>query len=389
MSFPKMKHPLLCRIATYVAVLGAFLVPMIAVICIPAIPEPIKAIVSIVCTVGLLIYLFRNFAILMALDICLATMQGYTKAYRRYPLQLDAEVLNKRLSRFGKGCEPVALQPKPQLLRFKSTAPVTVYSSGIEKVVAVYRCGLLTKAEYSAIVDSGITNSQALAGKKKHLLLDHAQKTAPLNRVTVILILAAAVAPDVAQELYDQVCKKEGDGFDRSVLPCVVDLSAKTCVFNSPRMPYWGMQYPVKNRGIRLIERYIFSGRLPQGQGKLIEELEDHDPDMTLWQFWGDLKKEWRDDDRKTQMTLQKMTHGQICTEEEQLLIKWEDRGAQWSVQWEDGGRTAVVQMFDNWVFPKVRPMSKKHLAQLQEQVRVHLEQEGCAVRFVTFEEDA
>lgn len=387
MKFPKIKNPLLCRIATYLVVLGSFIFPMVAVICIPVIPDLVKAIVSMVCTVGLLIYLFCNFGILMTLDIALGTMQGYTKACRKYPLKLNTEALKQRLSRFGKDCEPTALQPKPCILRLKSTAPVTVYSSGIEKVVAVYHCGLLTKAEYHAIFNSAVANSQALAGKKKHLFLDKEQKKQPLNRVTVILILAAAVEPSLSEELYDLVCKKEGDGYEIAVLPCVADLSTKTFVFNSPRLPYWGTQYPVKNRGIRLIEKYIFGGKLSAGQGKLIEELEDYDREMTLWHFWGDIKKEWREDDRRTRRYLDKMTHGQIIVEEDELLLKWEDRGLLWALHREDGEKTLTIDAFDNWVYPKVRPMSKKHFAAVQSKITDHFAREGYTVRFVTLED--
>lgn len=388
MNFPKLKHPLLCRITTYVAALGAFIAPMVAVICIPVIPEAVKAILSILIVVGLLVYLLCNFTFLMAVDIGLGVIQGYAKAYRQYPLQLDDETLEKRLSRFGKSCEPIALQPAPHMLRFKSTAPVTVYSSGIEKVVAVYRCGLLTKNEYHAIVNSALANSKALAGQKKHLLLDKAQKASSLNRVTVVLILTSAVEPELSRNLYDLVCKQEGDGFDEAVLPCVVDLSAKTCVFNSSRMPYFGMQYPVKNRGIRLIERYIFGGRLPKGQGSLMAEMEGIDPEKSLWRFWRELKRDWRDDDRKTKNSFRKMAHGQIRVEEDQLLLKWEDRGAAWPLQWTDEGKTAEIEVSAWWDHPKVRPMSIQHMEEAKDRIRSQLSPAGFVVRFVTPEEE-
>lgn len=384
----KLKHPLLCRITSYVAVLGAFIAPMVAVICIPVLSDLVKVIVSFLCMAGLLVFLVRNFMNLMALDVFLGTLQGYQGAYRQYPLKTDAKTLEKRLSRFGLDCKPMAVHPVPQMLRYKSTAPVTIYSSGIEKVVAVYRCALLTQEEYRAIVNSAIINSRSLAGKKKPALLDQEQKKSPLNRVTVILILASAVEPTLAGELYEKVCENAGDGFDCSVLPCVVDLSAKTCVFNSPREPYYGMQYPVKNRGIRLIKKYIFGGRLPKGKDALIAEVKDFDPEMTLWQFARELNREQRTDDRKTKKRFSTMSHGDIQVDEDRLLLKWEDRGTVWTIDREADSPELEIQVCDAWDYPKVRPMSKRHAALLQDRVSHHFAKEGCTVRFVTMEED-
>lgn len=383
----KLKYPLLCRIATYVAVLGMFIVPMVAVICVPLIPEVVKAVVSIGCLLGLLVFLFRNFANLMVLDIFLATLQGYRGAYRQYPLKTDAQTLEKRLSRFGLECKPTAIQPVPKILRYKSTRSNTIYSSGIEKVVAVFRCGLLTSDEYHAIVHSATANSGALMGKKKRWILDREQKSAPLNRVTVIVILASAVEPVLTQELYDRICKNEGDGFDLAVLPCVVDLSAKTCVFNSTREPYYGMQYPVKNRGVRLIRKYIFGGKLPKGRGTLIKEVEDFDPEKTLWQFIKELDQEQRTDDRKLKKCFFKMSHGDIRVEEERVLLKWEDRGTVWPIERKEGSFLEIL-VCDAWDHPKVRPMSQKHVALLKDRISHHFEKEGRAVRFVAIEDD-
>lgn len=389
MRFLKLKHPLVCRIATYVVFVGIWIIPMVAVICIPMLPDLVKVLASLACMAGLLGFLVRNFAILMGMDIFLGTLQGCKGAYRQYPLKTDAKTLEKRLSRFGQACEPRATMPKPQILRYKSTAPINIYSSGIEKVVAVYPCGLLTKTEYQSIVNSAVTNSQALAGKKKHRLLDKAQKTSPLNRVTVILILASSVEPSLSQSLYDLVCKNEGDGYDVSVLPCVVDLSAKTCVFNSSREPYYGMQYPVKNRGIRLIKKYVFGGKFPKGTGELLEEVDDFDTNQSLWTFWKELKNEFRDQDQKTKKHLGKLKHGQILVRGEEVLIKLEDRGTVWPILNEDETSELQVMISDHWDYPKMRPMSKKHIGLIKGMVQDYFALKGKIVRFVTMEDDA
>ena len=74
MKFPKLKNALLCRILVYVVVLGGFIAPIMIVANLKVVPEAIKVIVSIGLAVGLLIYLLKNFALLMAMDVGLAML---------------------------------------------------------------------------------------------------------------------------------------------------------------------------------------------------------------------------------------------------------------------------------------------------------------------------
>ena len=117
-------------------------------------------------------------------------------------------------------------------------------------------------------------------------------------------------------------------------------------------------------------------------------EVEDFDAEKTLWSFWRELKQEWRDQNRKTKKHLAKMSHGQMIVEEESILVKWEDRGIDWPLRWEEEEKNAVVTVTDIWDYPKIRPMSKKHLALLKDRINHHFTQEGHTVRFVTLEED-
>ncbi len=43
-----------------------------------------------------------------------------------------------------------------------------------------------------------------------------------------------------------------------ALLPCVIDLEEQICTFDSMRMPCTGFQYPIKNRGIKIIRKYLF-----------------------------------------------------------------------------------------------------------------------------------
>ena len=68
MKFPRLKNALLCRILVYAVVLGGFIAPIVIVASISFVHESIKVAVGIACTVALLIYIFINFGVLMALD---------------------------------------------------------------------------------------------------------------------------------------------------------------------------------------------------------------------------------------------------------------------------------------------------------------------------------
>ena len=69
MEFPKLKNALLCRILVYVVVLGGFIAPIIIVANLNFVPETIKIVVGVAFAIALLIYLIKNFMLLMAMDL--------------------------------------------------------------------------------------------------------------------------------------------------------------------------------------------------------------------------------------------------------------------------------------------------------------------------------
>ncbi len=74
MHFPQLKNALFCRILVYIVVLGGFLAPIIIVANLKFVPEAVKIIVGIGLAVGLLVYLFKNFVLLMTMDTMLAML---------------------------------------------------------------------------------------------------------------------------------------------------------------------------------------------------------------------------------------------------------------------------------------------------------------------------
>lgn len=92
--------------------------------------------------------------------------------------------------------------------------------------------------------------------------------------------------------LFDVVCKNDGDGFDTAVLPCVVEFEKQICTFDSMRIPYTGFQYPVKNRGIIIIRKFLFNNKFPFADSPdTLDPIKDMDPEQSLWTFWRTTKK--------------------------------------------------------------------------------------------------
>lgn len=143
MNHPKLKYPRLCRILTYVVVVGTGLLPIILVFQFP-VPDAVKIIILFASLIGLLVYLFRNFLVLMAMDIALATLSCYRTARTQYslPEHRTAEVIRNSILHYGIACEPAPLKPQPSALRYKFGFPLTVYSRGIEKSNCCLRSGL-------------------------------------------------------------------------------------------------------------------------------------------------------------------------------------------------------------------------------------------------------
>ena len=177
MNQPKLKYPRLCRILTYVVVIGAAILPIILVFQFP-VPDGVKVVVLLASLCGLLVYLFRNFLVLMMLDMTLAMLSCYRTARSRYPLppHRSAEAIRSSILRYGIACEPTPIKPTPSALRYKFSNPMTVYSRGIEKVVVAYEIDLLTRDLYRDIFSSAKTNSRFLTGRKKARFLDKEQK---------------------------------------------------------------------------------------------------------------------------------------------------------------------------------------------------------------------
>lgn len=184
MNIPKLKYPRLCRILTYVVVLGCGLLPIFIIFSLPS-PDIVRIIVMLGSLIGLLFYLFRNFMVLMMMDMVLASLSCYRTARKQYtlPANRTADTIRRSILLYGTQCNPSPIQPQPAALRYKFSNPLTVYSRGIERVIAAYEVDLLDRDMYRDIFSSAKTNSKALTGREKAIFLDKQQKN---NHCTVL-----------------------------------------------------------------------------------------------------------------------------------------------------------------------------------------------------------
>lgn len=386
---PKLKNALLCRILVYVVVLGGFIAPIIIVANLKFVPEAIKVIVGIGLAVGLLIYLLKNFVLLMAMDVGLAMLHCHNTARKHFilPESFSEQKVERRINRFGKKYEPSAISPRPETLRYKSNASITIYSSGIEKTIATYCIDFLDKSQYQLIVNSATANSKALKGKKKHRFLDKSQKSSPLNRATVIVIFAIQVDEKLRNSLFDVVCKNGGDGFDTAILPCVVDLEKQVCTFDSMRMPYTGFQYPVKNRGIKIIRKYLFNNKFPFADSPdMLDPIKDMDPEQSLWDFWKTMKNELVSDDKNMKKRFEKMKHGDIVFEDGYIYLKWEDHGLWISVELNEELRMAEIDPIDSWDYPKSNKIAKAAIKEIKTLLNTYFAGLGYTTKYISYE---
>ena len=387
---PKIKHALFCRILTY-AVFGgipiAFLIVLPLVFdAFPSLPDVLGIAIFILVALGETAFLFQNFVVLVTMDAFLASTHCFQTARKYFPLPrgFSEKSLNGKLSRFGKKCDPLAVSPRPDMLRYKSSAPVTIYSCGIERIVMTYRAELLTKELYHSIMNSAVANSKALAGKKKHIFLDKEQKKSPLNRATVVIIYAKDVDGRLKDDTWNIVCKNGGNENISSTVPCIIELRDGRCTFDSVRVPYIGFGYPAKNRGIRLIRKYVFGGKLPlEGESdRLDAKVKDLDTEQSLWAFYGQLKRDFREVMGADKKRFKKMSHGEIVEDDGFVYLKLGENGISLPVELDEETKTADIEESDLWDFPKHNKVSKARQAQIKDIIGKYYRDRGYTVKF-------
>lgn len=385
MKHPKLKHPGICRLLSYVVVLGCAFLPVWLVFSLTKL-DSLRVLVSFTALIGLLIYLLRNFLLLMSLDTVLALLCCYRTARTQYTLPpgRTPEAIRNSILRYGISCTPTPILPHPAALRYRFSRPATVYSRGIERVIAAYETDFLDKETYLSIFRSAKANSRALAGKQKAFFLDRQQEKAPLHRVTVLLILAHRLDSKMSAGLYDYLCKQCGSEDTDCIVPCVVDLSTRSCVFNCLRVPYTGLNYAVKNRGIRIVKYRVFGGTFCLRENRQHLALpQDMNPEDTLWDLWKELHCQFIGTDKKTRRCLASMTEKELRTENGLLYLKWDHRGICQRVVLNPENKHVKVEKATLWSYPKPQPVSKSAIRAMEAHITSYYAKLGYSAEYI------
>ena len=384
MDYPKLKNPVLCRLTPYAVVLGVAAIPIVAVFLFP-VHDVIRIIVLFCALGGLLVYIIRNFLVLMSMDMMLAQLCLERTARTQYSLPngRTPKAILKRLSRVGTKCDPISMEPRPLSLRYRFTAPLTIYNQGVERVITVFETDLLTQDTYRRFLRVAKANSNSLIGRKKALFLDHQQKKSPLYRVTVVVILAKSIDPGLCGTLYKLVSQTTDDEETNSIVPCIIDLGQNICCFDCLGVPYIGFSYAAKNHGIRLVKKCVFGGRLPlQNNRYYIRQDNDYSPDDTVWKLWKELRHQLVGEDKQTQRQFEAMGEGEILVRDMMLYLKWDSRGISQVIKMDKENLTVTVESVTDWAYPKANPISKKLRSQLQDRITTYYKNQGYTVQF-------
>ena len=394
-QFPQLKQTLLCKIFLCLMMLK-YAIFGILVGTLSVIPDNVKVFLIVGACILTLADMFRNFAFYLTTEMTLEVLHCLLTGGWEFslPQAFSAQELVQRCGSFGRAYEPAVLAPRPAILRYRSGRPAQMFASGIEKIIAVYPVAMLDEDTYRRIHASAAQNAKALKGKKKHILLEKPQRKAPIDQVTVALIVADQVEEAFRSKLKNVASKQVGDGETVSMIPCVVDLEKQRCIFDSTREVFLDGHYPVKNRGIRLIKRYLFRGGLQRigdsndflkNEAAAAENGEEKEVlEMSFREFTRMTKKEMAGCDEEDTKRFKQMKHREIVVEGEYLYLKWEQSGIWTALEMDEKARTVKLDPIVSWYYPRARKIDKETVKKLKKEIGAYFAGEGCTVKYNT-----
>lgn len=394
-QFPQLKQTLLCKIFLCLMMLK-YAIFGILVGTLSVIPDNVKVFLIVGACILTLADMFRNFAFYLTTEMTLEVLHCLLTGGWEFslPQAFSAQELVQRCGSFGRAYEPAVLAPRPAILRYRSGRPAQMFASGIEKIIAVYPVAMLDEDTYRRIHASAAQNAKALKGKKKHILLEKPQRKAPIDQVTVGLIVADQVEEAFRSKLKNVASKQVGDGETVSMIPCVVDLEKQRCIFDSTREVFLDGHYPVKNRGIRLIKRYLFRGGLQRigdsndflkNEAAAAENGEEKEVlEMSFREFTRMTKKEMAGCDEEDAKRFKQMKHREIVVEGEYLYLKWEQSGIWTALEMDEKARTVKIDPIESWYYPRARKIDKETVKKLKKEIGAYFAGEGCTVKYNT-----
>lgn len=394
-QFPQLKQTLLCKIFLCLMMLK-YAIFGILVGTLSVIPDNVKVFLIVGACILTLADMFRNFAFYLTTEMTLEVLHCLLTGGWEFslPQAFSAQELVQRCGSFGRAYEPAVLAPRPAILRYRSGRPAQMFASGIEKIIAVYPVAMLDEDTYRRIHASAAQNAKALKGRMKHVLLARPQKKTPIEQVTVVLIVADQVEEAFRSKLKNVASKQVGDGETVSMIPCVVDLEKQRCIFDSTREVFLDGHYPVKNRGIRLIKRYLFRGGLQRigdsndflkNEAAAAENGEEKEVlEMSFREFTRMTKKEMAGCDEEDAKRFKQMKHREIVVEGEYLYLKWEQSGIWTALEMDEKARTVKLDPIVSWYYPRARKIDKETVKKPKKEIGAYFAGEGCTVKYNT-----
>ncbi len=384
--------------ARFCLVFGSILILLISVfpfvfLAIPGFNDAFKIICFLVLSVLSLYWLIKLLPVLLLAQLVLTTIDCENKARLKFelPKKFNIKDLEKRISKYGKSYEPVTVFPQPEILNYKFKNPVSIYSKGFETIVSTYTTEILTEDIYKSIIKSANINIKNLSGKKKAFFLDSQQKKSPLKRTNIIFIFANAVDESIEKRLFEILSNTDKDGFDNSILPCVINLKKGEIIFNSVALPDVFASNYARNRGIRLIRKKFFRNKLELKNNynfvKPIFNDKAFDREQTLWQL---LKSEFDEIiliERKNNQIFKKLSDKQVVFKDDFLYIKYGERGVSLLVEFNEETKIATIDSFDMWDYPKANQISKNTIAVIKKLAISYFANQGYTVKFLSTEE--
>ncbi len=374
MKFPKLKNPLLCSILLYVVVIVGFFIP--AIILGIIFKHPLVIIFTILaCTIGLIIFIYKNFDNLTLIDITTSLLHCYYSARKSFECKkngTDPDIIKskilKRVRFFGLPVEPTDVSPIPEIIRYSIKSSWTIYYKGIDKLFLAYQTEYLDDASLESISRTAKINIKQYAGKGKRILTDPCQKRLKVSVASVVVIFANKIDKKTRTSLYKTLSKKYGDGSLEATLFCVIDLENAIYYFDSVResvMDYSG--YPAKNRAYHMIRKYVFGGKIDTRHNDdyvdIPKGLACYDIDNdTLWSLWRSIKNEDVYRTKKQQKIFKSLQSGEIVFKDDVFYFKLKNRAVDWLVETDDENKKVTITTTETWSYPYSDKLSKKDI---------------------------
>jgi len=352
MKFPKLKQQVWCMLFIYAPAIllpiGGFILFILAEEFSPKISD-ILGISGFVCLISSIVYLFKNFAVLIRSDILFQLIRSWKNDrtvfhYTENGLTQD-EVLNnitQRCRKSGKVIESTAYseQAKPYFIIRKHRRSILTNHSRLNEYVLIYSAEHIDNEQFDYIIDSAKSIAAELFAADSEQSITNTENAESAVACAVIIV-AHSVSDDISETARKQV------GFEQGyLLPCVVESSTGRYYFDSQRDPVidGAHHIPLKNYAVDMVRKIVFSGRLPKDhpENRPKQALFGYDDaetavEMSLWEYLSDLSKE--DKKGKKEFSEESKTAFQTMADGEVFL-------GEYAIYCKLGGRLAVLAYF-------------------------------------------